>query len=131
MLFAHLKRILRLGRLRLRGPVRVHPCRHRSKSPAPRQTDRSPTTTDGELRSVSCVSHSGRACRRWLRTSGKTGLDAVTAATRRLPGLPNRLLQQNRPIADFAHDREMQRVSAICQLTAREGIEFVARNLQF
>ena len=48
MRFAHLKRILRLGRLRLRGPARrpgrVYACRHRSEPTAARSID-GPTAT--------------------------------------------------------------------------------------
>lgn len=53
---AHLKRILRLGRLRFRGPSgarRVHACRHRAEPETACQAYRE---TAGRSDDVSCVS---------------------------------------------------------------------------
>jgi hypothetical protein len=55
MLFAHLKRILRLGRLRLRGPRRtrrVYTCGDRTESSQARKTRRATATVGCRMRDV-------------------------------------------------------------------------------
>ena len=104
MLFAHLKRILRLDRLRLRGPsggaVRVHAGGNRSEPAQARQACGSPAA--GYSRGALCVSavltsaHQSAAAKAegagrlvWPRTSIKWATFQI------------RLLQQNRPRADI------------------------------
>ena len=56
MLFAHLKRILRLGRLRLRGPRGAHSISHSSYRTEPAPPCKAGSTTAARCRRVCCVS---------------------------------------------------------------------------
>ena len=91
MLFAHLKRILRLGRLRLRGParrtIRVHTCSHRAEPAAPRQAGGSGAPDARRMRcvSVACVSAVCRRRRSSRSARQPRGFETPVSPLRALP----------------------------------------------
>ena len=106
MLFAHLKRILRLGRLRLRGP-RGAQFEFTLAAIAQNLRRLAKLTVHPPDRTAACV-----ACKHGLRpwrltcqrsssrASAKKGLRSQRGKLRPPRPLPARLLQHNRPIAD-------------------------------
>jgi hypothetical protein len=85
MLFAHLKRILKLGRLRLRGPTwrtrRVHARRHRTEPTTPRQISR-PTSTNRRRVCVTVASVSAKRQSRSRLTTRPLPTGSPPARTR-------------------------------------------------